>query len=523
MTLYPSPLTRRFTQALGSLQQRVTKLESRTAGIDSGFPLMLLPGQIDPAWDGTGEPQVYVNGSATLSGPFPYLSWYTPVAGDDVLLAPVGALQQYVIAGKYTGTITPGGAGTTVTYSQTAPPDPKTGDVWYQTDAGNNVIQVNVWSGTEWVIYETNAQVLTAGTVTATQIAAQAVGTAQLANSAVTSGQLAAGAVTQAAIAAGAVGTSQIADSAITSALIAAGAVGAGAIASGAITATQIAAAAGILGSQLADGTVTAAQIEAGTITAALLAAGIVVAGVVDGTTIEGATLIASGGGTVSAEMVSNALRFLGVGSTTVTFLSAQAAASNSTRPQANLSGPSNNDGVPQILLVGESQDGTSPQSLILQGFSLSGNTGSAVTVQVNGTLAATHPGSVSTAAPSGTPETPQTGAGLNSFTLNPSGFQRFQYWLSANNTVEVAGCVQTPATFSGSSPFFQLPSGYRPNAVVQWSYTVQQGVTITGVGTGAVQVDASGNMTLRNNPAPISSGTSAVVYVQGRFALGTV
>lgn len=73
----------------------------------------------------------------------------------------------------------------------------------------------------------------------------------------------------------------------------------------GSITAAQIAAAAGILGSQIAqntigdgnliEGSVTAASIASNTLTAAQIAAGIVIAGVVNGTTIEGAQFIAYG------------------------------------------------------------------------------------------------------------------------------------------------------------------------------------------------------------------------------------
>lgn len=73
----------------------------------------------------------------------------------------------------------------------------------------------------------------------------------------------------------------------------------------GSITAAQIAAAAGILGSQIAqntigdgniiEGSITAASIASNTITVAQIAAGIVIAGIVDGTTIEGAQFIAYG------------------------------------------------------------------------------------------------------------------------------------------------------------------------------------------------------------------------------------
>ena len=99
MTLYAAPLGSRFAAKLIALQRRVTKLESRTSGIDSGFPLAMLPGVISGAYS-SGNPQVYVNGAATLSGPFQYLTTYTPAAGDSVLLAPVGVLQGYVILGK---------------------------------------------------------------------------------------------------------------------------------------------------------------------------------------------------------------------------------------------------------------------------------------------------------------------------------------------------------------------------------------------------------------------------------------
>lgn len=66
-------------------------------------------------------------------------------------------------------------------------------------------------------------------------------------------------------------------------------------IAPGSITAAQINSAAGILGTMLANGTITNAQIAANTITAVQLAAGIVYAGIVNGTTISGANFIAFG------------------------------------------------------------------------------------------------------------------------------------------------------------------------------------------------------------------------------------
>jgi hypothetical protein len=99
MPLYPELLERRFAAALTAIQQRVTRLESRTSGIDSGYPLAALPAVIDSGYT-TGDPLAYINGSTTLTGPYQHLATYTPAAGDSVLALPVGALQTYIILGK---------------------------------------------------------------------------------------------------------------------------------------------------------------------------------------------------------------------------------------------------------------------------------------------------------------------------------------------------------------------------------------------------------------------------------------
>jgi hypothetical protein len=102
MTQYPAPFGwDRVVASMQDLRTRVKLLESRTAGIDSGFPLMALPGVIDSAYT-SGDPHVFINGSATLSGPYQHLASYTPVASDSVLLIPVPALQAYVVAGRLT-------------------------------------------------------------------------------------------------------------------------------------------------------------------------------------------------------------------------------------------------------------------------------------------------------------------------------------------------------------------------------------------------------------------------------------
>lgn len=95
---YPVKLTDRFRQAQGDFQRRLTTVEARTACIDSGFPLAMLPGVIDPAYT-SGDPMVAINGQP-LSGPYQHLTSYTPSAGDSVLMAPVGVNATYIVLGK---------------------------------------------------------------------------------------------------------------------------------------------------------------------------------------------------------------------------------------------------------------------------------------------------------------------------------------------------------------------------------------------------------------------------------------
>lgn len=103
MVAYPAELTRRFSEEMKKLRQDVARLKTRTAGIDSGMPLAALPAQINPAYT-SGDPRCLVNGSATLSGPYQYVTSYTPAAGDMVLLVPTPVtapgVTSYVIIGK---------------------------------------------------------------------------------------------------------------------------------------------------------------------------------------------------------------------------------------------------------------------------------------------------------------------------------------------------------------------------------------------------------------------------------------
>ena len=110
MTLYPVPLDQRHAQTLQGMQTAIKTLQARTMGIDSGIPLMSLPGQIDPGYPGDGSnPMAYVNGSAELTGPYEYLASYFPVAGQAVTMLPVQ--QSYIIlssAGPAAATRLPG-------------------------------------------------------------------------------------------------------------------------------------------------------------------------------------------------------------------------------------------------------------------------------------------------------------------------------------------------------------------------------------------------------------------------------
>jgi hypothetical protein len=96
---YPANLRERDKRVMAALRQDVKRLQSRTACIDSGWPLAALPAVISGSYV-SGNPHVYINGAMTLSGPYQYLASYTPAANDNVLIIPVGVSQTYVIIGK---------------------------------------------------------------------------------------------------------------------------------------------------------------------------------------------------------------------------------------------------------------------------------------------------------------------------------------------------------------------------------------------------------------------------------------
>lgn len=141
---------------------------------------------------------------------------------------------------------------------------------------------------------------IAAGVVTATEIAADTITAGNIAASAITSSELAANAVIAGKIAAGTIVAGDIAATTITGAKIAANTITAGNITAGTITATEIAsvtitaskiAANTITASQIAAGTITATEIAANTITAAKIAAGTITATEIAATTITAAKM----------------------------------------------------------------------------------------------------------------------------------------------------------------------------------------------------------------------------------------
>ena len=118
--------------------------------------------------------------------------------------------------------------------------------------------------------------------VTAAKVATGAIGTTELADDSVTAAKIAAGAVGASEIDAGAVGTSELADDAVTSAKIAADAVGSSEIATGAVGTTELAddavtaakIATGAVGTtEVADDAITSAKIATDAVTSAEIAA----------------------------------------------------------------------------------------------------------------------------------------------------------------------------------------------------------------------------------------------------------
>jgi predicted phage tail protein len=143
------------------------------------------------------------------------------------------------------------------------------------------------------------------GTITSTQIGANAITSSQIAANAVTANAIAAGSIVAASLAANSVTAGAIAANAVTANEIAANAVTTGALAAGAVTAATIASGT-ITATQIQSGTITGAQISGNTVTASNIAAATIVgyniaANTISGNMIESATILAGniGAGTI--------------------------------------------------------------------------------------------------------------------------------------------------------------------------------------------------------------------------------
>jgi hypothetical protein len=360
---------------------------------------------------------VAVNSSGALSAPSPAGS-ATPINAAQAI--PAGSIAQAQLG----FTISAGGIA--VTFAATAPASPANGDLWFNTAAGNKVSQWNAGTST-WAPYTFGTGAISANAITAALIAANTITAAQIAAASIT-------------------GDRMVANT---------------------ITATQIAA-----------NTITAAQIQASTITAAQMAAGILYAGIVDGTTIQGATLVAGTAPNVQVRVWTQT----GAGQLTVNFNQASVIDGylqgfyNTTYAQMLLQGPRKNtaghDDYAGLLL--NSSDGTgsaNAQLIYNQAPSVGSGQYTMLNADWNGlklynvsSISALQPGTGGSAANPPQQEpwhnlVPDVGWSI------VSGYSDYKYRVLPNGDIQLTGC-RNSAFFSGafiinsSNP---LPAAYRP------------------------------------------------------------
>lgn len=193
-------------------------------------------------------------------------------------------------------------------------------------------------------------------------------------------------------------------------------------------------------------------------------------------------------------------LVLLGAGSTTSGFIQTQRNGSGAgSTSQTTISGASDADHVPQIVMLGESGNAASDARLILQVYSLSAAMAIAgAIIQAGGQVVATQPGSISAAAPEGIPETWHTlgSPGTTGCTVNVA-----RYRLTALGECEIdislsAGAAGSTAglyTWSVALPTgYQFPSGgagaYSRAYAMGWG-----GTTAAGDNTAILQIDGAG------------------------------
>jgi len=94
---FPRPIDQRPEEWGRALVAAVKRLQAKTAFIETGCTMTSYIGTI-PGTYTSGDPTV-VLATGTVLGPLQHLKSYTPVAGDIVLVVPVG--QTYIVAGTF--------------------------------------------------------------------------------------------------------------------------------------------------------------------------------------------------------------------------------------------------------------------------------------------------------------------------------------------------------------------------------------------------------------------------------------
>lgn len=96
MNRFPVTPEERFEQFVKQAASDLQRLKTVTANLEVGCYTAAYIGTI-PGTYTSGDPTVTLNTGVVL-GPLQHLTSYTPVAGDTVLIVPVG--QTYIVAGK---------------------------------------------------------------------------------------------------------------------------------------------------------------------------------------------------------------------------------------------------------------------------------------------------------------------------------------------------------------------------------------------------------------------------------------
>jgi hypothetical protein len=198
------------------------------------------PGTLGVAWNGllggTGPlsdflwTEVHVSTTngftpspATLAGTLSAGGIYavSGLTGGTTYYAKLMARNQSGIAGtaspQASGVPLTGGANNAPVISGTAPVSPRTGDLWFDSSNGYELKQ---WSGSAWVAFQYGTNAISAGAITAAQIAANTITAAQIAAGTVTAAQISANTITAAQLAAGIIYAGIVNGTTITGALI---------------------------------------------------------------------------------------------------------------------------------------------------------------------------------------------------------------------------------------------------------------------------------------------------------------